>query len=191
MSPAAKESPQPYESTGGPGSSAGAHLPDSPPRRSRGPQRGEVAGGQVDGVYALELLPRQLGVIAVRLQAGSERGDRSLAPLVDERHRPARGSVPGSCPHLHSQLVEAGPTSAPGLVLAQRREEQRPVPQPRELHGCHGSTPGGLLEGGVRVHHVARSRNVVDTGELDPLDVANHGYPGPAPVHGRKSHILL
>jgi hypothetical protein len=42
----------------------------------------------------------------------------------------------------------------------------------------------------VRVHHLARSRNVVDAGELHPLDVANHGDPVPARVHGRQSHTL-
>ena len=43
------------------------------------------------------------------------------------------------------------------------------------MDGRHGAAPRRLLEGIGRMDHLAGRRNVLDTRELDPLDVADDG----------------
>ena len=76
------------------------HLPraragDEHSRRTRGAQRGEIAGGEVDGVHLREPRPRQLSVLPPRLQTRSIGDDRALAGPVHERRRPAGGGCLG------------------------------------------------------------------------------------------------
>jgi hypothetical protein len=52
-----------------------------------------------------------------------------------------------------------------------------PARESGKRDGGYSTAPGGLLEGVHGVRHLARPWQVLDTTELDPLDVADDGHP--------------
>jgi hypothetical protein len=85
----------------------GARAAHEHPRGARGAQGAEVTCREIDGIHLCQLAPRQPTIGERGLQARSERGDRALAGVVDERHRTAgRPALPGR-PHVDAKLAQA------------------------------------------------------------------------------------
>ena len=87
-------------------------------------------------------------------------------------HLPRAGEVI----HAHGAFEE--PAGGGGVAAVQL------AGQARELHSRNAPASGGLLEGAVRVDHLAGARDVGHARELHPLDVAHHRDPRPARLHG-------
>ena len=90
---------------------------------------------------------------------------REGAPL---RHR-ARGREHGE-PVAPGQLVAR---AARELVVAERADERRVAGQAGHLHRGDRAAARGRAEGLARDGDLARHREAVDDGEVDPLDVAD------------------
>ena len=85
---------------------------------------------------------------------------------------------------MDAELAQALRRSVAELVTPQRGEQRCLPGQARQLHRRDTPTSGGLLEGAVRVDHLARARHMGHTRELHPLDVAHHRHLRPAHPHG-------
>jgi hypothetical protein len=77
-----------------------------------------------------------------------------------------------------------------GVVIAERGQEHALAGQPRELNGSNRAATADLLPGLERVHDLARLRDALDPGELDPFDVADDCHPHAASLRPRRNRVL-
>jgi hypothetical protein len=157
-------------------------------RRARSVQRILVSGREVHGVDLIECVPHDPMLASQWLQPWPECGDRALARVVDQSHRPAGRAIAERRANIDAQLVQPRHRPPALLVLAQRRQQQRLARQTRQLHRRHRAPSRRLLERIVRVNHLARPRHLRHARELHPLDVAHHRNPRLARQHARQSH---
>ena len=142
------------------------------PRRA---QRGHVPAHEIDGGAATKLLPRERSVLTRRQELVAEHGDRPLAGLVDVRQRATlrAGRVPGV--HGDAAGFELLARAPPEVVVGECREEEARAAEVGQLDGSDGPAAGGLLPRLERVHDLPRLGRLVDSRELDPLDVTDDG----------------
>ena len=81
---------------------------DEDARAPREQQRVGVAGAEVDGVAARELVPRERVVVAARMELPADRRDRPLAGVVDEREAAALRRVDRRRVHGDPARLELG-----------------------------------------------------------------------------------
>ena len=86
--------------------------------------------------------------------------------------------------HGDAVALELRDDLPPELVVPDCGEQRARTGQPRQLHGGDRASTGGLAPRLARVDDLAPLRNVVDSHELDPLDM-----PDDCDVHRRQSHI--
>jgi RNA polymerase sigma factor (sigma-70 family) len=139
-------------------------------------ERSRIAGGEVDGVDLVQLVPRER-VVRMGIESRADRRDRPLSTVVDVREAAPLRLVTEDRLDAHSQLPKLAIRPVPELVVPERREERDVAGEPQELTRRDGAASRGLDPGFARVHDRTRLRNLLNPGELDPFDMAD--YRGP------------
>ena len=110
----------------------------------------------------------------MRHEALAHDRDRPLAVPVELREAAALGPLSRSGVELDPvPALELVPRGGRDAVVAQRREEHGLPRELAQLDSGDGAAACGLAEPRARVDDLARFREVVDDGELHPLDVAD------------------
>src|SRR5204863_6479234 len=168
---------QPVElDTGPPQRPERTHRRDQLAGGPRRPHRACVAGGEIDGIDAVELGPRQR-VAQAGPEALAHHRDGALGAgvQVDERSSLRLGAPRDLDPNAQRLQPSLGP--APEGIVAKRREEEALAGEPRQLYGGDRSASRRLLPRLERVHDLPGSRNALHPRELDPLDVPDDCHP--------------
>jgi hypothetical protein len=149
-----------------------------------------VAGGEVDGVGRVEVVPGER-VVAARDDPVADDGDGALAVCVEVGEAAPVGTVAPGGVDGDAVAFEVGSDGGGAVVAAEGREEGGCARELSELHRGDGA-PAGRLGVVVRgVGDLARRRQAVDDAELDVLDVADDRDPRGHAVWGRTSAAPL
>src|SRR5688500_4973839 len=144
---------------------------DEEARAARLADRLGVACGEVDAVRVVELLPGQRALAALGARLLSDHGDRPLADLVHVAEAAPLEAVRVRRVDPDAGGLEADPRLSAEIVTAEEAVEHRLPREPRQLDRRDAPTAGRFLPGLERGRDLARARNRLDPGEVDPLDV--------------------
>src|ERR687895_2543537 len=106
---------------------------DEDTRAAGGLQRVDVAGAEVHGVAARELVPGKRVVVAAWLLPRAEDRDRPLPHLVEIREAAPLRLLVHRGVELEADALDLDPRASPDLVGAERGEEQHRVGEMGEL----------------------------------------------------------
>jgi hypothetical protein len=137
------------------------------------PECARVARREVHRVGTGEVAPEQR-VLPRGVQPLADRGDGALPVPIDEREATALGDRAKCGRHPDAKLLQSPRGLVPQPVGAQGREEGDAAGELRELDRSHPPAPSRDRPRLVCVNDVARTWDLLHTGELHPLDVSDH-----------------
>ena len=138
-----------------------------------------VAGGEVDAVDAVELLPRQRALAARRARLVPDHRDRPLPHVVHVTEAAPLRLVAAGRVDADAGRLQPDPALRAEVVAAQQAVERGAAGEPRQLHRRDAAAAGGLRPDLGRADDLARLGDGLDADELDPLHVPDDGH-----VHG-------